>query len=427
MKSISFDRQSQRSSGAARACLDQSTYRHPGSPAQRALREFVVSHVEQMAASLGGVGGLWGSLSRLEMTPSSDIDVVVAVPRPDCANVSKPPLLEGLDDLDVDVLSYAGSSFLQDWALENGTDFHGLYFAQNLGGETKAVHWFREQQHAVWGDARRRAREVWSILLSQHAVAKFVDRRDKKWAKLSNGGTNSWVRLGQAVQLWHPDLLRLTAQEALVAISPELEIEPTEIRQSWGEALRHRVEAECSGFEAAISRRVEANRLWIQCRSSLLSKILPWLQASAPIPRVLAASAVAWLGCQLDDTLAPQGNICDSTKAMVHAFIESKAVRLRELQHEYGSDWWVAHALAVNMSTPPDSLDAIVRPRNQVDPHVWRSVRLYAAKNPSTDVRTLAAMLGMAELRNQDHEAARLNLMSRNTRTRPPTLLTAKA
>ena len=103
-------------------------------------------------------------------------------------------------------------------------------------------------------------------------------------------------------------------------------------------------------------------------------------------------------------------SINKKAEAVVEAFVAENDVEIERLYNEHIDDWWVLTNLCVNPNTSDQLLEKIVFPETTIDPILWKSIRLYVAKNKNTSRKTLQMILNTKGLREQDYESAKSTL-----------------
>lgn len=375
----------------------------------------------QRILSIAGVnhsfaGGVWGSLSRLELTPFSDVDVFCysreqGTP-PSFTDVQQ--TLQALaKDHPVDVLHCTRDNIVDTFALRNGINFHAIYFLPQIVGDPIAASSIIKAQIRLHASEQLRARELINVLGSHRNLSRGVICGDPKWAKFSVAGTNCWVRLAQAAQLRYPQLVGSNTRAILLRLAEMYGANPKGVANDWAESMRWRV-----GYEENIlnNRSLTNNApiypYWKPLATAFLLDSFSWVQRVAGAPQwALSMFAREYVGVDL--VIIEPEQIDENLSSTLSAIVLSEPEKLESLARHRPGHWWVATALAANPSTPPEVLDWLVFPDFDLDINVWRTVFLYVAKNQNTSTQTLQRLLETPQLRQQDYEAAAFNLSKR--------------
>lgn len=354
--------------------------------------------------------GLWGSLSRNELTPFSDVDVI-------CKPLSNKTItgscfaqLSAWWPVDLTIIH---DDVLQ-FALTNGTKFHSIFFATNLIGDAAALADILGAQKKLHCDSLLRAREILNIIGSQHRIALTLSPNDRRIAKCGPTGTTVITRLIQAAQLRWPELVGEQPRFILSMLSSRYGIDSQSVIDSWTSCFvwRRQVEQLWPAIPSQLLQfSLSSNVLCL--RRHLIAELMNWIQVQAGVEAHLLEQFCAMLdiGCHI---VAPH-SISEQINHWLIAFNETKPKILHDIMLTQGRDWWIASTLAANPQSPATILDMLAFPSWDVSIQDWQTVRLYVAGNPNTATKTLIKLINTPGYRSQDYEAAKANL---NWRTR---------
>ena len=375
----------------------------------------VRSSLESSGIKEAFAGGIFGSLSRLELTPLSDIDLLSYFGSSSVSNkgsFKKSHISLKISRYPVDNIILNNIDPVTQFALLNGTNYHSLFFLTNIVGDHKKVEILGGLQKKLYEYQEIRVRECVNIISSYFNIAKITAPADRRSLKFGMEGTNKLVRLCQLAQLHYPDLVGMNTSGILGELSKKFGIEPIGAIKEWEYIFLNRVAWEKSDNNQRSYRSTDHPHL-DNLMKVFLSEVVVWIQSVAGVdPKNLERFLYKVYGFHIEvpRTYHPSVMVDNFLKVVC----SEDSVELEKLAAKSDGDWWTATNIASNVNASPATLESLVFPLHGVDPFLWRTVRLYAAKNPRTSVEILERILSTEGLREQDYEAAKNNLIKRN-------------
>lgn len=372
--------------------------------------------LEREGIKHGFASGFWGSFSRSELTPLSDIDILCFVPNNHiCVNNLFNQLEQEIQCPHRIDIVVCDSPDLVKFSLINGLNLHSVFFLNSLLGDPSAINQIVKARRKLQSNNYVLAREIFNVLSSYCGLSASIFPSNKRWAKLSYFGTNRWVKLTQAFKLRFPDILSKSTQEILQCMSHRYNVNEKEVVKEWQSCFNARKLQERS-FLNKTSMSIslpQDSEYWAILTHNFIQETIPWLQANAGVPiEILEKFVVQILGYPL--AVQPPTRICSPTTNLLIALVSKDENTLEKVAAESIDDWWVCSTLAANPNTPPQVLEYILFTNSKVATITWQTIRLYVASNLNTSVETLKHILATPNLRDQDYEAAMLNLRLKN-------------
>lgn len=355
---------------------------------------------------------VWGSFQRNELTPFSDIDIICFSDR--SADIDKLHYsFEKALSKDIhtqhrwDIAFIVGSPY--DYALINGTNYHSVFFSDLVVGERDLVSIFERERERLRNKSELVIREFFNLFTSFFGLARVLNTKDARYAKFSMDGTNKWVRLVQASQLrWH-NLIGKTSKDIIASLGQRYSLDVTHLIKAYELDFFYRIESEKDGV---VKQNSATYSTWHKLFQSFILDCIPWVQSNTGVSSLLLQEFCQSVG--ITDVSAPSPkNDNPYAEAVIDAFLAQEPQKIHALLDNNTQDWWIMTNLCVNERVPSSVLDKIVFPDFKVDPILWKSVRLYVAKNKYTSINTLQQILHTEGLREQDYLAAHNNLDSR--------------
>lgn len=350
---------------------------------------------------------LWGSYIRGEVTPNSDVDILVF----SLDNIQLNTILDELQNilpqishLDVSICSMP----LLDFANENGTNYHSLFFSSKIVGENKTRCIFEEERNRIRKDKKLQIREFFNLFTSYIGLARVITPYDNRYSKFCMNGTNKWVRLFQAAQIRWPQLIGYHSTAILSFMCNNYHISYDSILQAYQSDLQYRISSEKGKKQYVNTDSVSL--YWQKLFNLFFFDSVTWVQTDCGISVDLYYVLFKKLGMQNIPLIPESLSINKKAEAVVEAFVAENDVEIERLYNEHIDDWWVLTNLCVNPNTSDQLLEKIVFPETTIDPILWKSIRLYVAKNKNTSRKTLQMILNTKGLREQDYEAAKSTL-----------------
>jgi len=378
------------------------------------LKERVLEVTDHFGKEHGLGIALWGSLSRGELTPSSDIDLLAA-------SASKVPPVKA-DEMNatiarvagtarrVDTVSVGAEHLYRDFALRMGTDAHSVFFSHLLTGDPVGVQRLLNARNELHADLTFRVREFFNCFVSSIGLEQVLHDSDPLISKLSKNGTNRWVRLAMATQIRWPNMIDMSTGETLTYLARIGNSDQGKALSAWERALERRRRAENGRSILDISNK--DLKVYRELASTLFEESIDWIQDSASVDpqnlkalveRVCSSSMTASISEQLDRT----------TNVFLLSAISRDPIELQEIARAHGSNWWIATSLVSNQATSSKILHSLAFPEFKIDNRYWQTIRLYVSKSKFTDAATLEQLLSTPGLRKQDYDSAQSNLSSR--------------
>lgn len=359
-------------------------------------------------------GGFFGSMSRNEITPLSDVDILCLAPNgihKKDESVFQSELQKTVRNFPVDAILYQSSNIVENFALLNGTNYHALYFLSHITGEKNAAQLLQNEQKKLHGMLEERIREFINIIGNFKGLSSFISSKESRYLKFHFHGTNKWVKLGQLAQIRWPELVGKNTEEILGLLADEYGLDRKELYDGWNTILADRIiqEKEFLNKKESSNYPIENKTLSILLEKFLEDSINNWIQKNGGVSQENAASFIQDI-FNLKLIISQPKNYSSKADTVLQAMTARKSDEINKIALEYGHDWWVATNLSINKNTNPETLDYLVFPPFFKETFVWRTVRLYVAKNPNTSVQTLQKILNTPDLREQDYQAAKTNL-----------------
>lgn len=362
-----------------------------------------------LGQDLGFSAGIWGSFSRNEMTPSSDIDIICYSEKKinSGSEVVTEKLKKNIDKYirwDVDFIEKDILKFIK----TNGTNFHSVFFCNHLVGSNREILLFKKAKHVIQSDLDLSVRELFNLFCSYHSLAYSISQNDDGYWKYSLNGTNKWSRLILAAQIVWSNLIGKSSEEILNFLSHKFSIELNAIKKSYLESLEKRI------YNAVVtvnnSQIYHIDLVWVKVFNSFFNEIIPWIQEKSGISSNLFRKFLNKFSLE-NNILVPEPKcINKSATILLKAFLATSENEIEDIFLKFKNDWWVMSNICINPNTSPIQLRKIVFPDFPINNKIWKTIRLYVAKNKNTDIETLKQILHTPGLRQQDYHAAQLNL-----------------
>lgn len=368
--------------------------------------------LEKICTELHVCASVWGSLQRNELTPLSDIDII-------CYSNSITDSIAMQSSIKRE-LSYYFHNFHRwdialiegnpyDYALMNGTNYHSVYFSDLVVGDKEQSKFFLTEREKLRNNLQLSYREFFNLFTSYYGLAKVLNTKDARFAKFSINGTNKWVRLAQAAQLRWNYLIGRATKDIIVFLCQKYKLDTTRFIGAYESDFNYRIESE-------LSKKIKVNTAhfseWQLLFQVFLTDSIPWIQSDLGVSVSLLKEFIQSMNIKMAEIPAPK-NINLLSESIINAFIEKNPQKLKSIYEDNKNDWWIMTNLCINEHVPSELLEQIVFPQYYVNPTLWKSVRLYVAKNRNTSEKTLSQILNTKGLREQDYLAAQNNLDSR--------------
>lgn len=363
--------------------------------------------LKKLGKNTGFAASIWGSLLRDEMTPLSDVDIICySNDGNDYSEKVAADLKKNFtSNISWDV-AFTGKSTYE-YATQNGTNFHSVYFSDVIVGDEKATEIFSAERDKVRNESEIVIRELFNLFTSYWGLANVILVNDDRYSKFSLNGTNKWVRLIQAAQLKWNFLNGKKSVEILEFLSDKYKLDFSFINESYLKTFTERVisESEKRNF---VSDNFDS--AWSLLFNAFFTDCVLWIQSISGVEKKLLSDFL----CKLSPTntiQVPSHNTTnEKATVLLKSFLADTETELEEIFIENKNDWWALTNICINPNTPASVLQKIVFPDFQVDTKLWKSIRLYVAKNKNTDKKTLEQILNTKGLREQDYLAAQTNL-----------------
>jgi hypothetical protein len=358
----------------------------------------------------------WGATARREETRGSDRDLLIWAPNADrlaLERMSKDIELAQLKvGTYVDILKYDRAKTLEEWAQSTASDFQAMLFAEPLSGDARLIETFLATQERLWANCTLRAREVWllSCEVLQRPLILSASRLPYRPEKFEPGATRSFTALAELWTMITASRKPVSTQSKLKQIEIAQALRPGTLANRYQLAMAAREAVERGDSSTTFSKLWRTNaEVVVRAQAKLVATSLPWLQQHAGIsPRWSNAHLEAIDGHQYIKQAAatPNFRLDDVADSMMRAFY-TDSNDLHKLLDEAPVSWHTAFAATANTSASADSIDLLVRPRHEVDPHAYRNIWLWALRHPNISCSTLERFLRERGHRDMDYESAR--------------------
>ena len=355
---------------------------------------------------------VWGSLQRNELTPFSDIDIVChsnsitdSIAIQSCIKNELSYYFHNFHRWDIALIE--GSPY--DYALMNGTNYHSVYFSDLVVGDREQSMFFGAERERLRNNIQLSIREFFNLFTSYYGLAGVLNTGDARFAKFSLNGTNKWVRLVQAAQLRWNCLIGKTTKDIIVYLCNKYKLDTPRFIDAYESDFRYRIESELSKI---IKENTVNSSEWHLLFQLFLTDSIPWIQSNFGVSVSLLKEFLQSINVKMAEIPAPR-IINLPSESIINAFVENDSQKLKSIFDNNINDWWIMTNLCINEHVSSELLEQIVFPQYYVNPTLWKSVRLYVAKNRNTSEKTLLRILNTKGLREQDYLAAQNNLDSR--------------
>ena len=369
--------------------------------------------LERLGPELNLAGGVFGSLSRLELTPLSDIDLLCYCKSERFLDVEKhinKAIRSKNIKYSIDNIVLTKIDLVNEYALLNGTNYHSLYFLSNLSGDQKVVEIMRNFQEILYKNEKLRAREFINVISSFYNISFSIKNGDLRYLKFCVHGTNRWVRLAQLAQLRWPKMVGLNTKDIINKLAKHYNLPTTELIKEWKNLMLQRIRQEKFGIKNCYLPR-ESNNFSKLAEKFFCDSVL-WIQSAAgvnPEKFNLLFKKVF----NLNIPIQKPNKISRPINLFLKTVVSEDSKELFLISKKNWKNWWIATNIAANPYASPENLDYLVFPPVEPNTFLWRTVRLYAGKNQNTFIKTLKKILATKGLRDQDYEAAKYNLRNR--------------
>lgn len=367
--------------------------------------------LNQVCTEMHICASVWGSIQRNELTQSSDIDIICYTNNKSEYNTLRYSMEKRLSELTHDSIPWDiafihGSPY--DYALVNGTNYHSVFFSDLVVGDKELSSYFIAERDRLRNNTILSVREFFNLFTSYWGLARVLNKKDDRYAKFSMNGTNKWVRLIQAAQLrWH-FLIGKTSKDVIIYLCQKFQLEVNPFLRAYESDFEYRVESE---YFKEIKDNTGAFENWHLLFQFLINDCISWIQADCGVPPSLFhefCQTMNIIGLKISNPMC----INKLAESVITAFVVKDSQKIESILLNNINDWWAMTNLCVNENVSQDHLEQIVFPNFEVDPILWKSVRLYVAKNKNTSPNTLIKILKTKGLRKQDYLAAQNNLDS---------------
>lgn len=367
----------------------------------------------RLGPELNLAGGVFGSLSRLELTPLSDIDLLCYCKSERFLDVEKhinKAIRSKNIKYSIDNIVLTNIDLVDDYALLNGTNYHSLYFLSNLSGDHKVVKIMRDFQEILYKNEKLRAREFINIISSFYNISISIKNGDPRYLKFCGHGTNRWVRLAQLAQLRWPKMVGLNTEDIINKLAEHYNLPAAGLIKEWKNLMLQRIRQEKLGIKNCYLPR-ESNNFSKLAKEFFCDSVL-WIQSTAGVnPKKFNLLFKKVFNFNIP--IPKPNKISRPINLFLKTIVSEDSKELFLISKKNWKNWWIATNIAANPYASPENLDYLVFPPVEQNTFLWRTVRLYAGKNQNTSVKTLKKILATKGLRDQDYEAAKYNLRGR--------------
>lgn len=363
--------------------------------------------LKKLGKNTGFAASIWGSLLRDEMTPLSDVDIICY--SNDGNDYSEKVAADLKNNFKSNIswdVAFTGKSTYE-YATQNGTNFHSVYFSDIVVGDEKATEIFSAERDKVRNESEIVIRELFNLFTSYWGLANVILVNDDRYSKFSLNGTNKWVRLIQAAQLKWDFLNGKKSLEILEFLSNEYKLDFSFIKESYLKTFNERVISE-SKKRSFVSDSFDS--AWSLLFNAFFADCVTWIQSISGVEKNLLVNFLHRLSPANTIQVPSPSAINTKATVLLKSFLSATGDELEETFLQNKNDWWTLTNICINPNTPPTVLQKIVFPDFQVDTKLWKSIRLYVSKNKNTDKKTLEQILNTRGLREQDYLAAQANL-----------------
>lgn len=371
--------------------------------------DILYSELEIVCKRLHCAAAVWGSYIRDEITPYSDIDIIVFYADENWDN--KNAFIESLQLSFPDVsrwdISFATIPLIE-FADANGTNYHSVFFSAQIVGDSNVKEIFTIEREIVRAEKSRKIREFFNLFTSYWGLAHVITPFDERYSKFGINGTNKWVRLFQACQIRWRQLINRKSIEVLSFLCEYYNLDYDTFYKAYSDDFKKRVLIEEQG--AVCSLDLEPSSIWTILFKHLMMDSIEWIQQEGGIRPKTFYAFLKKFGIESRTEVPAPSFYNTNANAVVSSFVAESEQEIIELYRENLNNWWVLTNLCINPKTSSDLLDSIVFPNFPVDPILWKSIRLYVAKNTNTREQTLERILATKGLREQDYNSAQTNL-----------------
>lgn len=367
------------------------------------------SELENVCNQLHCAAAIWGSCIRDEITPYSDIDIIVFLVEEN-RNI-KTTFIESIQQRFPEVscwdISFATIP-LMEFADANGTNYHSVFFSARIVGDLTVKEIFSLEREIVRADRSRSIREFFNLFTSYWGLAHVITPFDERYSKFGINGTNKWVRLFQASQIRWQQLINRKSVEVLSFLCERYNLDYATFYQAYSDDFKKRVFIEEQGVLCSLD--LEPSPKWTLLFKHLMLDSIKWIQQEGGISPKIFYAFLEKFGIESTYIVPVPAVYNTNANAIVSSFVAESEQEILELYRGNLNNWWVLTNLCINPKTSSDLLDSIVFPNFPVDVTLWKSIRLYVAKNINTREQTLERILATKGLREQDYKSAKKNL-----------------
>lgn len=367
------------------------------------------SELENICKRHKCAAAVWGSYIREEVTPNSDIDIIVFSYNND-TNL-KGEFIKELQNCFPDEPHWdisKASLPLKEFVSLNGTNYHSVFFSSKIVGEAEAVAAFIKERNFIRSDSDHYIREFFNLFTSYWGLAHVITPNDVRYSKFGINGTNKWARLFQAAQIRWQNLIDQKSLDILSFLCERYNLDFRSFYKNYRYDFSIRTDVEKNNSSWVAEDVVSS--AWKQLFECFAIDCITWVQQTGGINPDSYFAFLKRFGIENIPEIPKYGKYNITAETLIGAFIADTDQEIRRLYKENIDDWWVLTNLCVNTNTSEKLLDEIVFPKFHVDNTLWKSIRLYVAKNRNTSVRTLNNLLATRGLREQDYASALANL-----------------